>query len=308
MAVALAAPAHAWGPLGHRIVAESAALLVQDDLPETWGPLLARHRFALGIYAFVPDSRFRHTDGRGGKLEGPTHYVNLDAPHCAPRGSVDRRVAQFAARAGADLHPVTKPVGGYVAGATADGDVRRIYLGLLDLGLMAHYSGDASMPYHAAADSNGFAAGEGGIHYYFENDCVDAFEPGLAEEVLAVAREKRSAWTAAWSAAGTTPEALVGAVLKDSLAAVAKVSEIDKRDAVITPSRPGGKTPAVRKPPVEGCRSLRPIVVERLAKGAVLTAIIWESVLPRTGVDFKGASSLLFSDLVSDPAYVPPDY
>jgi len=48
--------------------------------------------------------------------------------------------------------------------------------------------------------------------------------------------------------------------------------------------------------------------VERLAKGAVLTAVLWESVLPRAGVDFKGASSLLFSDLVSAPAYVPPNY
>ena len=307
LAVLCATSTRAWGPLGHRIVAESAALLVRDDLPETWGPLVARHRFVLGVYAFVPDYRFRHVDGHDGKLEGPTHYLNLDAVGGSNRGSVDRRVVQFLDRAGAQLRPVKKVAGGYVAGARATGDARRIYLGLLDLGLMSHYSGDASMPYHAASDSNGFATGEGGIHFYFENDCVDAFEPGLAEDVLAAARRGRSEWSAAWSSGGASPQALVDAVLKESLATVAKVSEIDKRQAVITPSPAGGKTPAVRKPPVEGCRSLRPIVVERLAKGAVLTASLWERVLPPT-VDFKNASTLLFSDLVAQPAYVPPDY
>ena len=300
--------ARAWGPLGHRIVAETATLLVQDDDPETWGPLLARHRFVLGVYAFVPDSRFRHVDLREGKLEAPTHYLNLDAGSGANRGSVDRRVVQFLQRAGAELGPVRRPVGGYIAGAKATGDVRRIYLGLLGLGLMSHYSGDASMPYHATADSNGFGVGEGGIHFYFENDCVDAFEPGLAEEVLAAARRGRADWKAAWSAGGTSPGSLVDAVLRESLATVPAVSEIDKREAIVRPSPAGGKTPAIRKPPREGCRSLRPIVVERLAKGAVLTATLWESVLPRAGVDFKDASKLLFSDLISAPAYVPPNY
>src|SRR5580765_8447992 len=86
--------ARAWGPLGHRIVAETAALLVQDDDPENWGTLLARHRFVIGVYSFVPDSRFRHADGRDGKLEAPTHYLNLDDEKGANRGSVDRRIVQ----------------------------------------------------------------------------------------------------------------------------------------------------------------------------------------------------------------------
>ena len=96
--VATASPAaFAWGPLGHRVVAETAALIVQDDLPETWGPLFARHRFELGVYAFLPDASFRHNDGARGKVEAPTHYLHLDAPAggTAPDGTVDRRVAQF---------------------------------------------------------------------------------------------------------------------------------------------------------------------------------------------------------------------
>ncbi len=35
-------------------------------------------------------------------------------------------------------------------------------------GLMAHFVGDASQPYHNTIDHDGYAAGEGGIHSYFE--------------------------------------------------------------------------------------------------------------------------------------------
>src|SRR5262245_5489367 len=130
------------------MVAETAALLVEDDLPASWGPLVARHRFDLGVYAFLPDARFRHIDGASGRIEAPTHFLNLDKPAEDPsRGSVDRRIAQFLGLARDALKDVRAPQGGYQRGATAEGDVRRIYTGLYDLGVMAHYSGDVSMPY-----------------------------------------------------------------------------------------------------------------------------------------------------------------
>jgi hypothetical protein len=299
------APCLAWGPLGHRTVAETASLLVQDDLPATWGPLLARHRFELGVYSFVPDARFRHIDGHGGSVEAPTHYLNLDAREGERTGAVDRRVAQFLELAGAELKEVHAPTGGYVRGATAKGDAGRIYLALFDLGVMAHYSGDASMPYHATADSNGFSQGEGGIHFYFESACVDAFEPALAVEVLAQARRYRARWLADWGAAKVSPSQLVVAVLEDSLAAVAAVADLDKRHAVVRLAKAGSKDNARRKPAAEGCKAMRPLLVERLAKGAVLTAFLWESVLPE-GVDFSGATELQFSDMELEPAYLPP--
>lgn len=301
-----AGAAHAWGPLGHRTVAETAALLVQDDLPATWGPLLARHRFALGVYAFVPDFRFRHIDGHGGKLEAPTHYLYLDAAEGTDRGSVDRRIAQFVERARTQLGPVRAPSGGYLAGAEATGDARRIYLGLIELGVMAHYSGDAAVPYHATADTNGYARGEGGIHFYFENECVDVFEPGLATDVLETARARRAEWLSRWNAAKASPQELALAVLKESLATVPSVSEIDRRDAVVKLEPSGSKGNASRKPASSGCRALRPIVVLRLAQGAVLTAVLWERALPTRGVDFQKARELSFSDMEPAPAFVPP--
>jgi hypothetical protein len=183
--------------------------------------------------------------------------------------------------------------------------VRSIYLALYDLGVMAHYSGDAAMPYHATVDTNGYAVGEGGIHFYFENDCVDVAEPGLAKDVLALARKNGKRWLREWRADGARPEALVTTVLTDSLAAVPKVSALDRRYAVIRLETPGSPLDALRKPPAAGCTALRAILVDRLARGAVLTAFLWESALPRD-VDFRGASALHFSDMELGAAYVPP--
>jgi hypothetical protein len=305
--VVLTTRAWAWGPLGHRVVAETAALLVADDLPDTWGPLVARHRFDLGVYAFLPDARFRHIDGAGGKLEAPTHYRNLDAAagSSLPVGTVDRRVEQFLDLARDELKGVHAPKGGYQRGSDAKGDARHVYLGLYDLGVMAHYSGDASQPYHAISDFNGTALGQGGIHFYFESACVDAFEPGLAIDVLAAARKYRARWLAGWGVPADRPAELVMAVLADSLAAAATVSKLDKAHAVTRLQAPGSSHDAERKPPAAGCGPMRSVLVERLAKGAVLTAALWETALP-PGVTFRDAAGLEFSDMELDAAYVPP--
>jgi len=306
--VAASAPAaFAWGPVGHRIVAETAALLVADDQPSTWGPLMARHRFELGVYAFQPDSLFRHIDGAGGTVEGPTHYLFLDATGemVERRGSVDRRIVQFLDLARAELSPVRVVSGGYQPGATAEGDARHVFLGLYDLGVLAHYSGDAAMPYHATADTNGIARGEGGIHIYFESDCVNALEPGLAPDVLASARKHRKSWLRAWNAVPGKTEELVKSVLADSLSVVPRVSELDRLHAVTALQAPGSKDNAKRKPPAEGCRSMRSLLVDRLARGAALTATLWEGALPE-GVDFSAGSDLQFSDMNQTPAYVAP--
>jgi hypothetical protein len=285
------------------MVTETAALLVQDDLPATWGPLLARHRFELGVYAFLPDARFRHIDGNNGETEAPTHYLYLDG--AARAGSVDRRIGQFLDRAAAQLNEVRAPKGGYQPGATGDGDARRVYLGLYELGVLSHYSGDTAMPYHATSDWNGYSKGEGGIHFYFEADCVNVLEPGLAAAVLASARKNRERWLTSWGAGKVSRTELVRAVLADSLAAVEKVSQLDLNKAIVTPAPPGGKADAVRKPAEAGCPPMRSLLVERLAKGAVITAFLWESVLPG-GVDFSGASALQFSDMVMEMEFVVP--
>jgi hypothetical protein len=341
--VAVSAPsAWAWGSLGHRVIAETAALLVERDLPDTWGPLLARNRFQMGYEAVLPDAVFRQIDGARGEVEAPTHFLDLDlllgTPRLTPEnlraldavprgaaeaktylesrigmddfrraGSVPWRAAQFLALAREQLESLRAVSGGFQNGRTSSGDARRVYLGLYFLGVMSHYSGDAAVPFHATSDWNGYSVGQGGSHYYFESDCVNAFEPGLAIDVLGSALANRSRWLAEWKASEEPPAGLVIRLLIDSAGALPRLLEVDRRKAVVTLAQPGTTLDALRRPPRDGCRAMRALLVERLAKGAVATARLWETALPGR-VDFSGGAAFQFSDFELQPEYVQPDY
>ena len=332
-------PALAWGPLGHRMIAETAAVLLEARSP--WGPLLARHRVELGTYSTYPDAVFRHIDGHGGKLEAPTHFFDLDLlPAAADRaaadaqvaaipcdyaaarlaltermapdqidamGSLPWRVAQLLDRAAGELAPVQGPVGGtYLVGSTAEGDAGRIFRALYLLGVMSHYSGDGLMPYHASVDADGWKTGHGGIHYYYESSCVNALEPGLNGDVLQAALRHQVAWLASWRAESEAPATVVMQALLDSAHAIAEVERLDRTAVRIEPSDPATGTPARRRPAKTACRVFRRQLVERLAKAAALTAWLWERALPE-GADLSQAAKLQFSDIVSAPPYLLPD-
>lgn len=56
-------------------------------------------------------------------------------------------------------------------------------------GLLSHFVGDSSMPYHATNDYDGIKTNQKGIHSYFESELVDNLEHfGLAQEVFEATR------------------------------------------------------------------------------------------------------------------------
>jgi len=50
--------------------------------------------------------------------------------------------------------------------------------------LMSHFVGDSAQPYHATYDHDGMEIGQAGIHWYFENELVDAVQFGLEQAVF----------------------------------------------------------------------------------------------------------------------------
>lgn len=50
---------------------------------------------------------------------------------------------------------------------------------VIDMGLMGHFVGDTSQPFHTTADYDGYVAGHGGIHAYFEDTAVGQFDGDL---------------------------------------------------------------------------------------------------------------------------------
>jgi hypothetical protein len=68
---------------------------------------------------------------------------------------------------------------------------RGVYVGLYNLGVMAHYSGDASMPYHATSDFNGYSLGRG--HPFLLRERLrERARARTGVDVLSAAREHRA--------------------------------------------------------------------------------------------------------------------
>jgi hypothetical protein len=319
LALAIPASASAWGAIGHRMVAETAAILVEDE-GTPLGALLARHRFELGVYSFLPDASFRHQDGGDGKREAPLHYLSMDALGDAraqlhrpwataqaallaqeasktePLGRLPWRAEQLFDLAAERWRDVNKVTGTYQRGTTATGDAARVFDALYWMGVMAHYGADAAVPHHASADANSFGKGQGGLHFYFEGPCVNALEPDLSARVLARARRERAAIAKALHVAEGPVESVLR-LLADSAKALARVEALDRKEVLVGPPlAPGSKVSAERKPARVACKAFSALLEERLAKASVLTAELWKQTVPRT-IDWSQADGLQFSDL-----------
>lgn len=355
--VALTVPsqAFAWGPLGHRMVAETAMQLLEKIDPKSpqgqggWGSFLSRHRFELGYYSIIPDSHFRAEDGMKGKLESPTHFFDLDvvlplatlpagkvaenlasipADHSdfqtwmKPKmpahiakiddlGTAPWRIEQMMALVHQTLKDVKDGKGTYQEGRRSEGDAKKIFDALRYIGILTHYTADMSMPHHASEDWNSYAKGHGGIHFYFENDCVDELEPGISEAALKLAIAKSEAWLKAWQVEKNPPSKVVMNALSESFQAIDTVLAIDKKSAVTemaekSASKKAGKN-AKRKSARVACQAFKKILVEQIAKGATLTSLMVHWVLPKA-VDFSGNTPLKFFDFEVRPDYIEPNY
>jgi hypothetical protein len=209
-----------------------------------------------------------------------------------------------------ELKDVTRLEGGYQSGASAKGDARKAYLALFYLGVLSHYVSDAFVPHHSTADWNGYRTGQGGLHFYFETDCVDAHDPTLAEKVMKEAERGREGWLKHWKAVGKGSEARVAGLMYrvylDSFQALQPLNVADRKNAIVKGSDPAKDEMAVRKPAQEGCRAMQKQVIERLAKGAVLTSYLWSLVLPE--VAFSTERALQFNDFELSPEYIIPKY
>ncbi|MSP17937.1 MAG: hypothetical protein EXR74_00005, partial [Bdellovibrionales bacterium] len=65
---------------------------------------------------------------------------------------------------------------------------------IVNVSLLGHYVGDASMPYHNTIDYDGWEKGRGGIHAYYESFSVEAMGLDLENLVCeqSIALKKKS--------------------------------------------------------------------------------------------------------------------
>jgi hypothetical protein len=153
----------------------------------------------------------------------------------------------------------------------------------VNMGLMGHFVGDTSQPFHSTADHDGWKAGHGGIHSYYEDAIVAEFDGDLDARVLT---EARSLKNPSFLKPKTVVEKMraLGEISQKEVATIFKLDPVIKKSVENTEQH-GMKlrTPAERQPAVVGYKRMNKMIVTELARSAVLLASLWDEAYANAG-------------------------
>ncbi|HAG91603.1 MAG TPA: hypothetical protein DCL41_07010 [Bdellovibrionales bacterium] len=298
----------AWGRRGHAIVCQTAAYLASQDQPQKEEPYFLKvHSFDLGYYCNVPDIIWKRPATY--KLETSNHFMDLEpfdkkfdaktifadsSPYRMSRVEFDEKHKDLPEKYGRSwwriqeldkkLSEVTEKL---KKGELKGDDLKTAQAEWLMLaGVIGHYIGDLAMPLHVSENYDGQMTDQKGIHDYFEEALVDELflqsHLSLQESVY---KRAISLWKAyEKKAKGKDLLTLAIELSKDSQNNVDRMLKIDKKQG--------------RKSLKKSAQNYRELIVDRLAKGALLQAQMMSSHL---GWEFDGKK---FYNFIETPAYI----
>lgn len=178
----------------------------QKSNQESFLKVFQSKQYQQGHVANIPDTYWRNLDQglleEGNLLGSPSHYLDSeelltplklktlaeakipltyegtkklfpDVPNFFKNvGSLPWRAQQFFNLYSKSL----KKMGNEACAKSKTSGDESTRISLTFAGLMAHYTGDVSMPYHTTIDHDAIAVGQKGIHGYFEQDLVTELE------------------------------------------------------------------------------------------------------------------------------------
>lgn len=171
----------AWGFEAHRFIADRAIEL----LPAEIRPYFAKHRAFITEHAIDPDL-WRTA---GWTEEPPQHFLDLDAFGPAPFDALPRDRDQAIAKFGREMVQKNgllpwrvEEMYGKLVRAFADVKAERGYardnVKFLSA-VMAHYIGDAHVPFHGVVNYDGQLTNQHGLHSRFESETFERFRARL---------------------------------------------------------------------------------------------------------------------------------
>ena len=310
----------AWGGRGHHAICEAATFLVKNENLRVF--LTARPQ-VMGHLCNIPDIYWKSQGDAQNAIGSPTHYfkpellkdesVSFDykvlLKNRSPKdlGSLWWRADQFYRRAllAATSLKSAKPP----QNKQQDQDEKLPYNQMtfefyVNLGIMGHFLGDASMPYHSSVNYDGYDSGHGGIHAYYEDLGVDAQDVDLTVSIREEGEKLQKQKTLPkFLSLGTVLEMMQALTTVCSI----EVSNIENMDPVLKKSTSGeNKTPADRKPIHEVAGVFRPLMQKEMGRSAATLARIWDKAYEAIGKpDLSGYRSYRYP---FQPDFVPPDY
>lgn len=319
-----ALPAHAWGERGHHLICAVATRLVKDPgLRE----FMEARADMMGHLCNIPDIYWKSLPSSEVVNGSSAHYLDPEAAgfsvsqvplsieqyfaHSLKKyptavetadklGTLWWRADQIWKRAVASAKtiPSTTP-----PATPADEQNWKlpyneaVYGFILNAGLLGHFPGDASMPFHGTIDYDGWETGRGGIHHFYEETCVDWYGSDLNAEVDHKARTVKRA------PAGSS---IVEIMKKLSVQASADKPKVEALDQVIKPSNQEKKIRAERKPLKIACPKFHSLIVYEMARSASALADLWDRAYREAGSpDLSRYRSYHYP---LQPDFIPVDY
>jgi hypothetical protein len=311
----------AWGNRGHHTLCQAATFLVKNP---NLRQFLKRREHTFGHLCNVPDIYWKTFSKEERKVGDPTHYLHgqslnpdlkkipVDYAEAMKQateedvGSLWWRADQFYRLAQTALANVknTKPPQDFKEQQDSELPYNQsIYSSILAMGLMGHYVGDGSMPYHNHADYDGWASGHGAIHGFYEDECVAEMPAGLLTNILLMAKKHGE------NLSFLKPNlSNVERMRELALLTQPDVARVEKFDPVIKPSTiiDGVRTPAVRRDGTKSCMIFFPMITKQMAYSAKLLAKFWDQMYETAGKpDLIPYRSFRYP---TQPEFVAPDY
>lgn len=327
-----------WGGRGHHAICSAAVHLVQER--ELRNFLMARPH-TMGHLCNVPDIFWKSLPAEVSKEGNASHYINPEVigstmagmetnleeltrlhegqPNKARAGRTIRsladdmgtlpwRAGQFLARAvrqGSSAKASEPPTGRQGEQDDQLPYNASVYGMMVDMGLLGHFIGDASQPFHGTADFDGYEAGHGGIHGYFE-EAIVVFAPPDLESLIH--REGRKITKASWM----SKESVVRRVMlfvdesRKDIPKVLKADPVTKKSTLKDEKGMQLRTEAVREPAEIGWKKLETLAIRHMARSARMLASLWDEAYVQAGrPPLSPYKSFRYP---FTPDYVPLDY
>lgn len=296
--------ARAWGRMGHDLSARVAAHLVSEA---TGKAFYKSHTFDLGYYGNVPDLIWKKAPNY--EVEWFNHFMDLEIferefkkaieegrwsakedPYELSRNAFESKfpsIGQSAGRAYWRIRELEKRLG-----ATADllkqkdilsAERHRLQLEwLVVAGTMGHYVTDLAQPLHVTENYDGQMTDQKGVHSHFEDTMVDELWPSIDMQAF---KEADRIWAKEQnSLAGKSSVTLMKELATSS---AKEVEDILKKDKKLS-----------RDDMKKAVEIYRPIIVRRIAAGAVVLAELW-----RRHANWQPNEEKFFS-FAGEPAYI----
>lgn len=350
LVLSFSAESLAWGGRGHHTICDAATFLVQKKGLHEY--LTSRPQM-MGHLCNVPDFYWKSLGGDATKLGSPAHFIDSELIGLKIKDiptDYKKIIGEFegkpsAAKDGATVFSIPTEFGS--AWWRADQFFRRaVLLGpswkeakipagfkeeqdenlpynkaaydfVVNIGLMGHFVGDMGQPFHATLDYDGYGAGHGGIHAFYEDAGVASQPYNLTSKVVEAAQKLQKSAKSKLSVEKRKAEFLLPGTVVERMRklteySIAEIPLIYKIDPILKKSefkKEKGmdlKTAAERKPAETVAKKFEPLIVGQMARSAALLAQLWDEAYEQVGEPKLAAYKSYKYPFTPD--FVAPDY